>query len=150
LEKLGVTHLFHSPLSRAAETASIVSRGRTYELVAEAGFLEADLGIMQGRSESDPRTDFISAWLNGERLPGAEPYVMFRARVASGLLRSLNSCVEGRALILAHWGVFAALSDLLKQPREELDHCKPYEFVRREGQWLVRRCGGAFLPRTQA
>jgi len=141
LRGLGISAVFHSPLARAAETAAILSAGLGLAPIAEPGLIEACLGEKEGRPEEDPEDDFIARWFAGEDIPGAEPYSAFRRRIISGANRCLLSAPDGLPLLVAHYAVYAALSDSLGYGTAGIDHCIPCRFEPDRAGWSVQPCG---------
>lgn len=131
----------HSPLSRAAETARILSEKIVCEMWADVDLREACLGVKEGLPEDDPCDDFISHWLAGDHIPRAESFHEVKAGVGAALEKCLSVTGEGILLIVSHWGVFAALSSRLGVAFQEPEHCLPYGFTRSGSGWQVRRSG---------
>ena len=122
---LGIAAVYHSPLSRAAETAALVMRGRTVPLAADDGLREACLGVKQGAREDDAADPFLRDWIRGAPIEAAETYAGFRDRVCTAVNRCL-AATDGVPLIVAHAGVYHALRDLMGAPVGRVYHCVPY------------------------
>jgi broad specificity phosphatase PhoE len=141
LSGLGISAIFHSPLERAAETACILGEGLGLSPVAEPALSEACLGEKEGCPETDPEDDFIARWLAGGDIPGAEPYDAFRRRVVSGVNRCLLGVPDGLPLLVAHYAVYAALSDSVGYGPGGIGHCIPSRFEPHRTGWSIRPCG---------
>lgn len=136
---LKVSRVFHSPLSRAADTAAIVGKGRAWALAPEPGLMEANLGIKQGAREDDPADPFIVAWAGGTAIAEAETYAALKARVAMAVNRCLEALEPGALppLLVAHAGVYHALRDVLGMPVKRVHHCQPIFHEPLAGTWRV-------------
>ena len=141
LSGLGVAHVVHSPLVRAAETARIIAEGFAYELETEDDLREACLGVKEGLREGNPDDDFIMHWFRGGFISGAEPYERFKERVGRAVSRSVARAGRAPVLLVAHSGVFAAISDLIGHGVSDLDLCVPYRMAPIGGGWEIKRCG---------
>lgn len=133
---LGVEIIFHSPLSRAARTAEIVAAH--VPLIVEPDLREACLGVKEGQYEADPSDDFVSAWLQGEAIEGAERFDEFRSRAIAAVNRCLDTARSRPLLIVAHSAVFIALTSGCGLEPREIAHCRPYLFEPTETGWAVR------------
>ena len=134
---LDISAVFHSPLSRAAETAALVMRGRAAPLHAEKGLLEACLGVKQGAREDDAADPFLRNWIGGAVIDEAETYVGFQQRVCDAINRCLQAAGPGAPLIVAHAGVYHALRDILKAPVGRVFHCVPYGHQPEGNDWRI-------------
>lgn len=136
---LSVSQVFHSPLSRAADTAAIVGEGRGWRLAPEPGLMEANLGTKQGAREDDPADPFIRAWAGGGEIEGAETYTGLKARVAVAVNRCLESAETDAhpPMLVAHAGVYHALRDVLGIPVGRVLHCQPILHEPVAGTWRV-------------
>ena len=123
--ELNISAVFHSPLSRAADTAALVMRGRALPFVSDDGLLEACLGVKQGAREDDAGDPFLRNWIRGAAIDHAETYAGFRMRVRDAVNRCL-AATDGVPLIVAHAGVYHALRDLMSAPVGRVYHCVPY------------------------
>ncbi|MGE4064371.1 MAG: histidine phosphatase family protein [Rhodospirillaceae bacterium] len=124
---LEISAVFHSPLSRAAETAFLAMRGRNMALNADHGLLEACLGVKQGAREDDAADPFLRSWMGGAAIDQAETYADFQKRVCEAVNRCSGAAgPSGVPLIVAHAGVYHALRDALGAPAGRVFHCVPY------------------------
>jgi broad specificity phosphatase PhoE len=125
--KLPIDHydlVVASPLRRAWESARIVARHAPVRL--ESDLREIDFGRWEGLTaqeigERDPilYADWRSR-AGGFEFPGGEKRSEFRARVAAGLERLLDSGAH-TALVVAHKGVMRTIAELLTGQRLEAD-----------------------------
>jgi len=105
-----------SPLSRARESASIISPGTSMQV--EADFREVNFGRWEGltREEiADLDPDLYDEWQRNPRefgYPGGESRQDFRARVRRGLKRLLAGAAR-RPLLVGHKGVIRVLAEEL-------------------------------------
>ena len=81
---LEISTVFHSPLSRAAETAGLAMHGRCIDLQIDEGLMEACLGVKQGAREDDVADPFLRNWVKGAAIDQAETYEDFRLRGLCG------------------------------------------------------------------
>lgn len=133
---LDISMVFHSPLSRAAETAARAMRGRGLLARVEPGLIEACLGVKQGAREDDPADQFIRSWMSGGAIDQAESYIEFRARVCDAVNRCLAQGA-GAPLLVAHAGVYHALRDAMGAPVGRVFHCVPYLHQPEGSDWRI-------------
>ena len=133
----GISVVFHSPLRRASDTASVIAAQIDVPARCKQGLKEACLGEKEGAFEGDPADDFIAAWLDGALIPGAEPYPTFFHRVIEAVNRCLTAAPDGVALLVSHWGVQRALCDAAEVPPRDLDHCRLLQFKTVDAGWQV-------------
>lgn len=135
---LDISAVFHSPLSRAAETAALAMRGRQVFQQADDGLLEACLGIKQGAREDDAADPFLRDWIDGAVIDQAETYADFRRRVCEAVNRCLAlGGPSGAPLIVAHAGVYHALRDAMGAPVGRVFHCVPYVHRPDGSDWCI-------------
>lgn len=101
--------IFHSPLTRAKQTAEIISKYHNAEFIEINEFVEIDLGDWEGLKYQEVikrDTSFHSKWmLNPEiKVPGGESYFDVYKRVINGVNTVLKS-KHSRILIVAHAAV---------------------------------------------
>lgn len=135
--ELEISAVFHSPLSRAADTAALVMQGRRIDLRVEHGLMEACLGVKQGAREDDAADPFLRNWVKGTAIDQAETYEGFRQRVCEAVNRCLSTAGDGAPLIVAHAGVYHALRDAMAVPVVRVVHCVPYRHLLENGVWRV-------------
>lgn len=104
---LGLKSIVASPLSRAWETAEIVSRGLGLALAPMVDLREVDVGPLQGTSDRG----WMDRWYAGEAQAGVEPFNEFCQRIARGLTLALE--LAQPALIVSHGGVFRAMEKVI-------------------------------------
>ena len=104
LEKIHPPIIFHSPLSRAKDTAEIIAEKTRSRLVVVPDLIECSWGEREG----DPKGPWLEEWIAGAKIKGAELYSEFILRA----LRGVNQCLsesQQDPLIVAHGGVFWAI-----------------------------------------
>jgi len=99
-----------SPYARARETAEIIGRELSLEVVVQEGLHEQSYGELAGKAYDvvfdDPGYDTTRPWLY--RPPGGETREEVRLRVAPVFEKLAASC-EGEVVIVSHGGVMQAL-----------------------------------------
>ncbi len=135
---LEISMVFHSPLSRAAETAVLAMHGRNVSLCVDDGLIEACLGVKQGAREDDAADPFLKNWIGGTAIDQAETYIGFQTRVCEAVNRCLAAASpSGAPLIVAHAGVYHALRDALGVPVGRVLHCVPYLHRLDASDWRI-------------
>lgn len=129
--------VFHSPLSRAADTAHILAAALGCASVCESGLIEACLGEKEGCFEADPQDNFIDRWLEGRPIRGAEPYEALKKRVVEAVNRCLTAAPEGEPLLVSHWAVHFALTEITAVDARDIGHCVPRRFRPSEAGWRI-------------
>lgn len=120
LSTIGFRHIYASPLSRAMQTASLVSGRSIQDIHAVDAFLEINLGAWEGLSVAEVRQRFPGAYeergqdLAHFRPPEGESFADVAAR-ALPVLHDIARCCTGPVLIVAHAGVNRALLSSLQQ-----------------------------------
>ena len=143
IASLPISAIFHSPLSRAADTAALVADGR-YSIHTDIGLQEAHLGIYQGAREDDPANLFIRDWIAGRAIEGAETYDALKARVAAAVASILMGLpAPDVPLLVAHAGVYHALRDVMGTPVGRVHHCIPYFHEPSPDAWRIETIGSA-------
>jgi broad specificity phosphatase PhoE len=119
----GVTHIYHSPLMRARESAEIVGRELKLKPVPVEGFAEIHLGEMEGKDLGQP--PYREQWAEmlrepDKKRPGGESFIEMQAR-ATVALRELLARHPGQTILIVAHGVLnrALLAAVLTlSPRE--------------------------------
>ena len=112
--------IVHSPLSRAAESAQILTRALGLEhapVHAEPGFAEIDFGVFEGltREEiADRDPAWFATWERAAHagFPDGETLAGFEQRVRDAFLRTLER-TSGDLLLVAHRGVIRRIAEAL-------------------------------------
>ena len=101
----GIAAIVTSPLSRAHDTARIVSETINVPIVEiEEGLREVSFGVQEGQ----PMSEWFSDWVDGIFTPEkAESFPQLRARAVAAANRVLR--LDGPVLIVAHGALFRAL-----------------------------------------
>ncbi len=98
--------IYHSPLSRAFQTAAIVNKDHNLEYKEIDCFKEIDIGDWEGDKLSSIFTkhrEVYKKWVvdSTTKIPGGESYVDVQARVREGVVTILNSKYKN-ILIFGH------------------------------------------------
>lgn len=114
-----ITKIYSSDLSRALETAEIVTAKLSLPITTAAGIREVTLGEADGRH----RGPWYQQWKDGElSIAGAETRADFSHRIVMGINHILKDAEL--ALIVSHGGVYSALTDLLQvYPQQRIENC---------------------------
>ena len=138
-ESISLKKLVSSPLSRAVETAQIISNGQ-FETVIESDFSEIDLGKYDGRLESDlaeclGKRAYVQ-WRDSNfatPAPGGESMNEARERVRGAVERWREVSGASDIGIVAHQGILMAMKSVVsnqanpsalldyKQANDEID-----------------------------
>lgn len=77
VQRLSISTIFHSPLERARVTAFVAGHATALPIREDADLREVCLGIKQGHPKDDASDNFVSSWLAGETIIGAEASMHF-------------------------------------------------------------------------
>lgn len=120
LADTALRRVYASPLSRAMETAAMVSRSRGLEVLADAAFVDIDYGRWTGLSDAEARGEFPELHLRWQRrpeqvrFPDGESLDDVRLRAVSRL-RKLALAHAGEAIaIVSHRVVIKVLLAAVK------------------------------------
>ena len=108
LENVRVDACYSSPLSRARETAEIVARPHSLDVMIDEGIIDVDYGEWQGISdkEVDKRfTEIYRRWVerpHHTKFPGGESLAMVKKRSLVSLERIRVGHPDGVVLVVAH------------------------------------------------
>jgi broad specificity phosphatase PhoE len=133
LEKETIDVIFHSPLTRARQTAEIVNRYHRAQLQVIDGFIEMDMGDWEGLNYfkvMDQKREIFQQWLSDADMliPGGESPAQVFKRVKPGAEQILASGFAN-ILIVAHAMVNRAIlgnflgMDVLISRRFRTDNC---------------------------
>ena len=149
LEKLPVSLIVASPLSRAHETALIVNEALKKPVLIDERLRERRFGTLEGtrwrdllgheRAADDPHSLFEG---HGSPCPeGAEPYELFERRVMDAVRAHMDgpeSLLPRNILFVAHGGVCRALSNALTGAARRTPNARPLLFEKSGAAWSVR------------
>lgn len=96
--------IFHSHLSRARDTATIVNEFLQVDMVEDSDLAEICAGDMEGR----PWTECLEIFDGWVQTPGGEHPNDFFARIKRAKERALVETIDGSPLIVCHGGVMRA------------------------------------------
>ncbi|MFK7839216.1 MAG: histidine phosphatase family protein [Bdellovibrionales bacterium] len=118
--------IFHSNLSRARDTATIVNEFLKVEMVQDPDLAEICAGDMEGRPWSEC-TDIFDGWV---QTPGGEHPNNFFKRIRRAKQRALNETHDGSPLIVCHGGVMRAFGALYDKDAPAIfRNAHLYEFI---------------------
>jgi len=125
-----------SSLSRARQTAEIITQTLACPLVEMDALQECHFGELEGKPMTGQALDLL---IREGQQRGGESLEQFQERVVSGINKALEQ--PGPVLIVSHGAVFRVLSLFLGLPQEEsLPNCMPVKFIPPEGpvdRWKV-------------
>lgn len=131
------TRIYHSNLSRARDTASIVNEVLNVELIEDPNLAEICAGDMEGRPWSECMGIF-DGWV---QTPGGEHPDDFFTRIKNGKTKALTETSEGMPLIVCHGGVMRAFGALYGYDAPALfKNAHLYEFMPHDNEkfpWTV-------------
>jgi broad specificity phosphatase PhoE len=123
----GIIAIVSSPMQRTRETTDIVNDFLRLPVEYEPDLREVIFGGMEGK----PLLPWFPEWLEGNFTPpNAESFAQVLTRIERAMARRLR---PGPLLIVAHGGVFRALRDLMRLPKQGLTpnavplYCAPAE-----------------------
>lgn len=100
--------IYHSHLSRARDTATIVNEFLKVEMIEDADLAEICAGDMEGKPWAQCM-DIFDGWV---QTPGGEHPDDFFKRLKRAKTRALNETQDGSPLIVCHGGVMRAFGAL--------------------------------------
>jgi probable phosphoglycerate mutase len=106
LKKVGLTHLYASPLERTMEMAAPLARAKKLRIETRAAFEEVDVGGWTGMKMSKLRR--TRAWRAlrkfpaGRPIPGGETLAEVQARIVSELIRLSAAEPDGQIAVFTH------------------------------------------------
>ncbi len=129
LSDKNLTRIITSPLMRAHKTAHIISEILQIPLYVHEGLKERFLGELEGTVKKDHA--HASAEANYmQHAPGGEPIDDFKGRLVKTLDEILDE--NEMTLIVAHGGVYWALTDMLGFENQKSSNAIPYLFKPQE------------------
>lgn len=118
------THIYHSSLVRARETAELLNSDLKLNMTNVHGLREHELGELEGKP-----WDYVLPFFEGLKdPPGGETMDAFGNRVKQHLNWVLEQDPNGVPLIVAHGGTFHAFSRLYGRIFTEVHNCKLHHF----------------------
>ncbi|MBN9342981.1 MAG: hypothetical protein BGO76_01090 [Caedibacter sp. 38-128] len=131
--------IYTSPLQRAYQTAQILIDDLEKDIVSEDLLKERYWGELEGV----PRAH-VKELMAQDRLSDAETFVNFEARVLKALCQILNTS-HVTPLIVAHSGVFIALTKMMGYSSLRTSNCIPFLFKPPEHKthpWVICNLSG--------
>jgi broad specificity phosphatase PhoE len=125
---------YSSGLSRAHETAEILTEGRNIPVLRDERFSEVSFGHWEGRSQSD----FVKA--KPEDKYDVESEEIVKKRVMEGLTQLALKYPGKNVLVVAHGGMMKYLLDQLEGISPEISRIKNLDYfvlIYCEGHWVI-------------
>ena len=100
--------LYSSPLSRALDTAHLLTKGRNIEIAREESFIDIDFGAWQGLSFQKVKgenTDLYTTWLRAPHkvtFPGGESLEDVNVRCTNALVKIVENNPGRTVAIVSH------------------------------------------------
>lgn len=113
----GVTHIYHSPLTRGRETAEIVARALKLQPTPVAAFAEIHLGDLEGKdlNQSPYKDQFEELFRDVEKKrAGGESFTAMHARATAALRDLIAKHPNQTILIIGHGVMNRALIAMLR------------------------------------
>lgn len=148
LKNKGIQVIASSPLSRAFQTAHIVSQELQVPIVVIDDLKEANWGVLQGQS-IDSNQELIEAWEMNLQLEDAELCTEFGKRIERGLVQAL--ALTDPVLVVAHGGVYEQLGRLLNLQADTIvvKNAAPlimHPATKTSASWFCQSLESAVLP----
>jgi broad specificity phosphatase PhoE len=135
IKKYVVTHVFHSPLKRAAETADIITQGMSCNKMAIEELKEWHFGSLEGTHKETSGVKSVFENIYEFSPPDGESWDLFSARAIRGINQAL--VYEGQLLVVAHSGIFAAISHYAGYEPKPIDNCSVFYCEPLENCWRI-------------
>ncbi len=118
------SHIFHSPMIRATETAKIINSVMNLGITKQPGLEEHHIGELEGQP-----WDVVLPYFQGHMdPPGGETMKDFESRVREGINKVLAEDLDGPPLIVAHGGLFHAFSRIYAREFSSVPNCLIHHF----------------------
>ncbi|HNQ92328.1 MAG TPA: histidine phosphatase family protein [Alphaproteobacteria bacterium] len=126
--------IFHSPLSRAKDTADLVNSTLNLPMISHSGLKEQHYGDWQGRN-----WDIIKSEMkHGEDPPNGESQKDFFTRAQKAIAECLSQ-TDQIPLLTCHGGIFEAFFSYTGHGKVRIVNCALYEFwPDQKGRWQYR------------
>lgn len=120
------THIIHSPLSRAADTAVIINETLNIPMISHDDLRELNMGSWEGQSVET----YLPSFLDFKDPTGGETFNAFQNRVHYAILSNTQSLPTGSIpLIVSHGGVMRAFLKFYDLVTKRIGNCCLYEFM---------------------
>ncbi|MCI5108546.1 MAG: histidine phosphatase family protein [Candidatus Pacebacteria bacterium] len=120
-----IDKILTSTLERAKSTARIINTFYNVTILEDDGLREANFGVAEGQVGA--YDDLYESWVLGTTPLNAENWEDFSTRVIQSINQYLDS--KSKFLIIAHGGVYSALSHNLGIRTIDIGNCIPYTFL---------------------
>jgi probable phosphoglycerate mutase len=167
LSDVPLSALYCSPILRARQTAEIVADRLHIPVEIEEGLREYDVGILEGKPYSRPRTEIywqvVLEWMEqmnpDARIEGGESYNDIRARFVP-FVRRLEEAygqTEANILAISHGGTLRCMLPLLLSNvdpaftvNRPIGYTTSVIAKLRDGEWMCTRWGEEEIPADKA
>ncbi len=115
LKDLHLRALYSSPIQRAIQTAEIIGKKSSKDVIVEDAFRELELGPWEGMSENDIAQKYPEEWAvwNSNpaelKLPGREMLHELMARILEGLKHIYQNAEKQNVVIVTHVAIIRVL-----------------------------------------
>jgi broad specificity phosphatase PhoE len=135
------THIIHSTLSRAADTAAILNQDRNIPMIANYNLREIDAGEWAGMDNHEVK----QKWIGGFSAPNGESLNDFAIRIQKAFNEILSKDDYSTPLIVAHGRIVNAIDTIYKIPMRSLQvqNCEILKFIpstKNQYPWDVYKC----------
>ncbi len=137
------THIIHSPLSRAKDTALILNQNTNLPMIQESDLREVDAGIWAGLPNAYAKEN----WANGLTPDNGENFEMFAERIKNIMNTIISNPKYEMPFIAAHGRIINAFDTIYGLPVRSLQvsNCQilkfmPCEKSSRQYPWDVYVC----------
>jgi probable phosphoglycerate mutase len=117
------THLYHSPMIRARDTALYLNETLGLPTTVHRDLREQEMGIWDGLPWLD-----VLPMLEAKKVPpGGESEQVFAQRIRSILTHVVNDC-PGLPMVVAHGGLFHAIGFMYEYAMSHVNNCHLHYF----------------------
>ncbi len=122
MARVGLTHLYCSPLPRARETADIIAAACGLGPIEQEWLVEVSYGELEGRPQSETTKLYPGVydphWRQENVIPGGEPFPQACARARNGVASLLAAHVEHDVVCIVSHGEFLSkmIDSMLNAP----------------------------------
>jgi len=116
--------IISSPLSRAIETAMLISKQSQEKLVIDEGLREIDFGLWEGMGYKEISVQYESEWNSWTEdwinvsPPNGESFISQYHRVSRSLKNILNEYKDKKIMIVSHQGCLRIIASILLNMEE--------------------------------
>jgi len=119
------THIIHSPLTRAKNTAEILNQDLQCPMIADKNLKELHMGNWENQSVDL----YIDRFLNFENPENGETFDDFQRRITHAIATQINQLPHPAIpVIVSHGGVMRAFFKQYHKTVKRIGNCRLYEF----------------------